>query len=328
MVKGISVVIPNYNGAHLLAETLPTVLRALKAALLPSEIIVVDDCSTDGSILFLQQTYPTVRLVKNEQNSGFSRTCNHGVAHAKFDKILLLNSDVKLTPAYFKHQLPYFDQPDTFGVMGRIIGWHDDKIQDGAKLPSFHGAKLKTSANYLLEDEEAMDKGLPTMYLSGANAMVDKEKFLQLNGFNELFSPFYSEDVDLSLRAWRLGFTCYYDYRSICQHQVSSTIRSKAKKKQIQIIYDRNKLLLQALHLEGSARFLWYLQLIPETLGRILIFKGNYLQSLLAFFRMRQGIKDARQEFDKVSEKVGVRKSVKEITQFIIRKSSGKKIIF
>lgn len=327
MVKGISVVIPNYNGAHLFGETLPTVVQALEATQLPSEIIVVDDCSTDASILFLQQHFPTIKVVKNERNSGFSVTCNNGVAVAAFDKVLLLNSDVKLTPSYFLNQLAYFDKPNTFGVMGRIVGWQDDKIQDGAKLPSFHGAKLKTSANYLLEDEASMQQGLYTMYLSGANAFVDKEKFLLLNGFNEVFSPFYSEDVDLSLRAWRLGFYCYYDYSSICRHQVSSSIRSKAKKKQIQVIYDRNKMFLQDFHLEGFARFLWYLQLIPETLGRILLFKWEFIQSLADFLKAQPALEKSKEEFHKISLSVGCRKTVKEVTQFILSSIPGKKVI-
>lgn len=56
---------------------------------------------------------------------------------------------MKLEPDYFEYLIPYFDQPDTFGVMGRIENWDDDTIQDGAKFPVIRGVKIKTFVNYL-----------------------------------------------------------------------------------------------------------------------------------------------------------------------------------
>ncbi|MCC9137616.1 glycosyltransferase family 2 protein [Pontibacter silvestris] len=327
MVKGISVVIPNYNGVHLFQDTLPTVEAALQNIDKPSEIIVVDDCSTDNSVEYLQKNYPTIKVMVNRQNSGFSITSNNGIKAASYDKVLLLNSDVKLTPSYFAHQFRYFDKPDTFGVMGRIIGWNDDKIQDGAKLPSFHGTKIKTSSNYLLQDESAMKDGLYSMYLSGANAFIDKEKFLHLKGFNELFSPFYVEDVELSLRAWRLGFKCYYDYSSVCQHQVSTSIKSKSKKKYVSTIYDRNKMFLHALHLEGVQKLLWYLQLIPEAIIRLVTFRWYYLSSLRMFLSSAEKIKESQKEFKTVSKELKTRKTVREVTSFILGSIKGEKVI-
>jgi GT2 family glycosyltransferase len=324
MVSGISVVIPNYNGVKLFDHTLPTVQQALQNITIPSEIIVVDDLSTDGSIAYLKQHYPSVKVIAKPENDGFSITCNIGVANALFNTVLLLNSDVKLTPDYFKHQLHYFDKPDTFGVMGRIIGWDDNKIQDGAKLPSFHGTKLKTSGNYLLKDEVQMQQGLYTLYLSGANALIDKEKFLLLKGFNELFSPFYSEDVELSLRAWRLGFKCYYDYTSICQHQVTTTIKSKWRKKYINTIYNRNKLFLHALHLEGATRVAWYTQLVPEIMLRLVTLKWYYVRSLQLFLNKQTEVDESRKEFNALSAILQTKKTVKEVTDFILKSIKGK----
>src|SRR5690606_6251142 len=103
MVKGISVVIPNYNGVHLFKDTLHTVQEALKNVDKPSEILVVDDCSSDGSVEFLQNNFPYVKVIAKKENSGFSATSNLGIASATYDKVLLLNSDVQLTPNYFQH---------------------------------------------------------------------------------------------------------------------------------------------------------------------------------------------------------------------------------
>jgi GT2 family glycosyltransferase len=329
MVKGISVVIPNFNGIKLFPFTLPTVLKALETSGKPSEIIIVDDCSTDGSVAYLNQHYPFIETIVNSTNSGFSVSSNAGFRAAKYDKVLLLNSDVQLTPGYFLSQYKYFDMPDSFGVMGRIIGWDDDLIQDGAKYPLFQGAKIKTSANYLLKDTDAMADGLFTMYLSGANAFIDKEKFIKLGGFDELFSPFYVEDFEISARAWRLGFKCYYDHSSICKHKTSTTIATERRKKSIEIIYNRNKMFLHAIHLEGAQKAVWVVQLFFETFLKAIFFKIAYLRSVLLFLKASKEVKRSRKRFLAISAASGVRKNIWQVAQFILESVAGKeKIMF
>ena len=317
MVKGVSVVIPNYNGVLLFPETLHTVEEALQSSGKPYEMIIVDDCSTDGSVEYIRSNYPQIRVIQNEKNSGFSVTANRGILAATYDKVLLLNSDVKLTPGYFINQFKYFDDPGTFGVFGRIIGWEDDIIQDGAKWPHFHGAKIKTSKNYLLNNETLMQDGLYSMYLSGANAFLDKEKFALIHGLNEIFSPFYVEDYELSLRAWRLGFKCYYDYNSVCKHQVSTSIKSKSRKRYVDMIYDRNKMYLHAIHLEGSVKVMWYLQLIPELLFHFVLLRWYYLKSFWRFITSFGKVRHSKKEFEALTKITGTRKSVKEVAQTI-----------
>src|SRR5215207_430546 len=103
MYNSVSVVIPNYNGIELFPHTLPTVFTALEKIQLPYEVIVVDDCSTDNSIGYLKTNFPLVQIIRSEKNFGFSVTANSGMKNAKYDLVLLLNSDVKLDPDYFIH---------------------------------------------------------------------------------------------------------------------------------------------------------------------------------------------------------------------------------
>ena len=328
MVKGISVVIPNFNGVHLFKDVLPAVEIALQAITLPSEIIVVDDCSTDESVDFLKTNFPSVIILQNETNSGFSVTANKGIYAASYNTVLLLNSDVKLSPAYFLHQLHYFEKEDTFGVMGRITGWDDDKIQDGAKYPRFQGAKIKTSGNYLLKDTALMDGGLYSMYLSGANALIDKEKFITIGGFNELFTPFYVEDYELSIRAWRLGYKCYFDYQSICRHKVSVSIKSSSRKKTIDLIYNRNKMFLHAIHLSGVEKTVWTLQLLLESLLKAVTLNITYLRSLKAFCTSLSAINKSRKQLDETALKTHCKKSVREIAHLIMEQTAHEEKIF
>jgi GT2 family glycosyltransferase len=314
--KGISVVIPNYNGAHLFPQTLPGLFHALHRGGVPYEVIIVDDCSTDDSVAVLQREFPEVKIVRCPVNQGFSPTINKGMREAIFDMVFLLNSDVKLEPDYFIHLIPYFEKSDTFGVMGQIVNWGDDRIQDGAKLPTFQGAKIKTFKNFL-PSETPITTGLYTMYLSGAETLVSKEKLLQLGGFDEIFAPYYIEDYEMSLRAWRLGWKCYYEHRSICRHKTSSSIKSKARKQHIQTIYYRNKMFLHAIHLSSFQMMIYYPQMFFECLVRVVSFRFHYVNSIILFFKGRKKCKASKKRFEQLAGKVGTNLTLGQVAKKI-----------
>ena len=326
--KGISVVIPNYNGSVLLPLILPPLFDALKKTKLGYEIIISDDCSTDNSVSFLQKYFPEIILLQSNSNKGFSPTINKGVFIARYDYVLLLNSDVKLSENYFENLLPYFDDKNTFGVMGRITGWDDNQIQDGGKYPTFHGVKIKTNGNYIPLSSKSEDR-LYSMYLSGANAFVSREKFNTLGGFDELFAPFYVEDFELCLRAWRLGWKCYYEHNAICRHQISTTIKSKSSKNFVKAIYRRNKMFLHAIHLSKNKIFLWYLQLLPEMLLHLITGRLWFFESLKMFFSLQKEIKLSKRNFEQLQKQKNIFLNVGDVVNNIIlslKKISLKKI--
>ena len=174
--KSISVVIPNFNGRHLLQKNLPSIYEALKRTNSSFEIIVVDDASTDDSVLFLKENYNDVIVISSEINKGFSPTINKGIRIAKNDLVLLLNSDVFLLPDYFTDLFKYFDREDTFGVSGRFIGMNDEKIQEAAKYPFLSVSKKIQPYNFYVKDPSAW---IPTLYLCGGGALIERKK-LQL----------------------------------------------------------------------------------------------------------------------------------------------------
>jgi GT2 family glycosyltransferase len=313
--NGISVVIPNYNGRKLFPHTISPLISVMESATLPYEIIISDDCSTDDSVDFLNQNFPSITVIRGEMNKGFSATINRGIFQAKYDLVLLLNSDIILTEGYFTHQLKYFDDKDTFGVMGRIIGWNDEKIQDAARLPEFHGLKIKTSGNYLLKPMG--EESLYTLYLSGANALVNRRKLIELGGFDEIFSPFYIEDCDLSFRAWRLGWKCYYEHRAICRHQTSSSVKAKNKKQYVDVIYNRNKLFLHAIHLDSHQLPFWFIQVTVEALARILIFRTSFIKSISLFIKHRKDWRKSRAKYQTLMAERGEEVSLVRIANGI-----------
>jgi GT2 family glycosyltransferase len=291
--KGISVVIPNYNGTKLLAQNLPSVYTALENSGLPYEVIISDDASTDDSIAFIKTNYPEVILISNGENGGFSVNINKGIAAAKLEIVLLLNSDIKLDENYFEPQLKYFDKPGTFGVMGKIIDESTGNVAEACKypLPSFF--KINHFKNV------QVNTGAPvySYYLSGANALVNRSKLNELGGFNEIFSPFYHEDLDLSLRAWENGWQCYYEHKAVCFHAVSATIKSHSSKKKIKTISTRNRLLLHFFHLNGIRLYLWsvitFLSLAVKWIGG----KFYYIDAYRQYLKKLRAMKIYKQAF-------------------------------
>ncbi|GIV35980.1 MAG: hypothetical protein KatS3mg032_0359 [Cyclobacteriaceae bacterium] len=313
--NGLSVVIPNYNGADLLKKTLPPLEVALQKLEIPWEVIVADDCSTDQSTHFIRQNFPWITLLEKPENEGFSKTINTGIGQARFELVFLMNSDIILTPDYFGKQFKYFSLPDTFGVCGRIAGWDDNFIQDGARLPAFELFKLKISRHYIPTDLNT--NPCFTLYLSGANALLNREKLLQLKGFNEIFSPFYAEDLELSVRAWRRGWKCYYEHQVLCRHRLSATIRTKARKDYIKKIYYRNKLFFHGIHLPALYLAGFIIQTACEALLRLMLFNPILLQSLLMFAKQRRQWMKARNEFAKTPGSVSLPQVVKNLKRSV-----------
>jgi GT2 family glycosyltransferase len=312
----ISVVIPNYNGQGLLQKNLPYLMEALKQSGMEYEIIISDDASTDNSVSFLKENYPFIYIITSQSNQGFSVTINKGIMTATCDLVFALNSDVQLSPDYFLPQLKYFEMKNTFGVMGRIIGIDNDEIQDGAKYPLRRGVSIKSTLNYILKSSSP-GVTLPSLFLSGANALMNRKKIQELNGFDEIFSPFYGEDVDLSLRAWRLGWKCYYEHEAICRHPSSTTIKNHHKKEKIKIISLRNKLIFHSIHLDGWALYLYKIKIYSELIFRIITSQKYFHEAFKLYLKKSMGIKKSRARLKLLLDNHPDSKSTQDIISFI-----------
>lgn len=325
MKKSLSVVIPNYNGKHLLQAYLPSVLTAVTNAGVSYEIIVVDDSSKDDSADFLTKEYPGITLLINKTNKGFSYTCNQGIRVARYELCLLLNSDVRLDPDYFEHQWAYFKNDEAFGVMGRIMSADGSKIEDAARILFFKGCRIKANRFYYSKDPG--DQSVYTAYLSGANALVDTKKLKELGGFDEIYSPFSSEDSDLSTRAWLLGWKCYYEHRAVCYHQVSGSTKTQIKSDFIKKIYFRNRFIFHSIHLTGFRAIVWPLYLFfIEVLPKILVGNSWMSSSYKSYLDLLPEIKNSRKQIITLKEKHHSNFEIADIIKIINDSISGKSI--
>lgn len=312
----ISVVLPNFNGKDLLARYLPFTIQALNNSKCKYEIILVDDDSQDDSVSFIRENYPEISLITNPKNKGFSHSCNQGIMTARHDLVLLLNSDVKLAPDYLEKLLPYFKDTNTFGVMGKMLDKSENKIEVAAKIPRFNGYKLKS-------DQQACPKNaqhikIPTTFLSGANCLIDRKKLLKLEGFDEIYSPFYSEDLDLSIRAWKLGWASYYEHQASCIHLGSHTTKNFFQKIKVKEIYFRNRMLFHAIHMDRQDLKRWRRYLFwGEVLPKLLLGQFWILKSYSSFKDHKYEIRNSRRKIRNLMMSNNGRKSIAEVTATI-----------
>lgn len=270
MKDSISVVLPNFNGRNLLQKNLPSLLAALGN--IENEIIVVDDCSSDDSVKFLKETYPDIKTVCNEVNLGFSATCNKGINTAQLRLLCVANTDVTFTPDYFTNMIREFDDTSLFAVKGDIVNYSesfDDIINtDRTGRVYYKRGFLRFGTSKPLSNR-TMLSGSDGHYVAlGCCFVCNREMMLQLEGFDEIYSPFYWEDSDLAQRALESGFKLLYLPESKVFHQASSTISNYRSKSQRRLVSNRNKFLFTWRHLDRRRLLLSH---VPVTTLNLLL---------------------------------------------------------
>ncbi len=216
-----SVIIPNYNGLRFLAPC----LDALRAQTYPremTEVILVDDASTDASVAFVQEHYPEVKIVRLARNSGLAAGCNAGAAAARGDLLVMLNNDTEVEPGWLAalveaaaahpqagaiaSKMLLFDRRDTLHNAGDLMGadgiprnrgvWEVDRGQYDADVAIFGGC--------------------------GGGVAYRRAAWEQAGGFDErLFM--YLEDVDLAWRLQLLGWQAVFAPNARLYHHLSAT---------------------------------------------------------------------------------------------------------
>jgi len=224
-------VIPNYNGEKLLRKNLALLLEAKKDKVNQiKEIIVVDDGSVDKSVSLLRKEFPEVKLIKHTKNRGFSAAVNTGARTSKGSLILLINNDVIPEKDFLEKALRHFKKKGVFAVSlhEKGYGWARGKFQDGYILhaPGVEGKKVQE-----------------TFWVNGGSGVFRRDIWMELGGMDEnLLSPFYWEDIDLSYRAAKRGYKLLWEPGAIVYHKHETTI-GLFPKKQVERIRERNHLL-------------------------------------------------------------------------------------
>lgn len=229
----ISVVIPTYNGKKHLEELLPSLDRALEG-IPSSEIVIVDNHSTDGTEEYIAQTYPQIVFEPLPDNYGFTKAVNHGAHKAKGRLILMLNNDCFLTKtainqmSTFLHNYPEYiaTQPIVYKQNNTIenIGFTLDLTRAYA-LPVTHTHFLKGKLYKDSLHARSRQQVFQQNYLYGLSAtclLIHKDIFMDIGLFDESFHS-YLEDVDLFLRLALSGYQYAPCLEAHCTHKHMGT---------------------------------------------------------------------------------------------------------
>ncbi len=317
MNKSITTVIPNYNGSELLRKNLPIVISAIKSYGYESSLIVVDDGSSDDSLDVLNHEFPNVKVVVHQKNKGFADAVHSGVKEATTDLVFILNSDVQLTEDFFPPLVSHFEDVNTFSVNPLI---YDEEGE--VKRHSWNYRQFKKGGISLLKWtlEEAQNiinagKRCPTMYGHGGSMLVRKSMFDALGGFDPIFKPYYGEDSDIGIRAWRRGWYSYFEPRSSIVHQRIGAIRANVNLKQVKCIRRRNRYILEWIHLTpGQLIFKAIPMSIFQLLGELVIFDLVNLKGFLLALTKVPEVMVARARV-KSTEQLSIKKVFKIIGQ-------------
>ena len=200
-----SIIIPVYNKLAYTAACLQSL--AAEAGPTPFEVIVVDDCSSDGSADYLAECEGVV-LIRNSENSGFIASCNAGAAKAGGDYLVFLNNDTTVTSGWLEALLATFDDFADVGVVGARLVYPDGHLQEAGGIVFSDGSGWNYGRNQS-PDEPQYNFAAEADYVSGACLALPRELFEELQGFDRHYAPAYYEDTDLCFRVRQRGLRVF-----------------------------------------------------------------------------------------------------------------------
>jgi GT2 family glycosyltransferase len=215
-----SVIIPVFNKAEFTFQA----LRALAAEvdLDETEIIVVDNASTDETAALLERFGGIVRVVRNAENRGFVDACNDGARAARGRHLVFLNNDAVVQPGWLDSLIATAEADESIGAVGSMFVYPDGRVQEAGAIVWRDGSAFHYGWGGSPDDPRyAFARDVD--YCSGASLLVRRELFERLGGFDRRYAPAYYEDADLCFGVRSLGHRVRYQPLSRVVHHEGAT---------------------------------------------------------------------------------------------------------
>lgn len=229
----LSIVIVNYNVKHYVSQCLDSVMRALEG--IDGEVIVVDNHSRDDSVVHIKEHYPGVRLIESTHNLGFARANNMAIRASVGDYVLLLNPDTIVAENTLRDVLAFAESHERVGAIG--VRMHNT---DGTSAPeSRRGVPTPMTAFYKMSGLQrwypkskrfgryymsylGWDEAAQIEIVSGAFCFLSRAALEEIGLLDTAFFM-YGEDIDLSYRLLKAGYTNWYVPADIIHYKGEST---------------------------------------------------------------------------------------------------------
>ena len=257
------------------------------------EVIVMNDYPLENISNQVKKIYPEAIVVNNKKNFGFAGNVNQGVLKATRDFIFLINSDVVLKDSSFLNALDYFKKDQKLFAVGFSQIEQNGKIV-GANRAYFQNGLINHS--HLSSNIYNLS---PNFWAEGGSSLFNKKLFVDLELLNELFNPFYWEDIDLSYRAWKSGYKILYDPNVKVEHHHESTIGKYFDKSRILRTAFRNQLIFHWKNLTDKDLIFKHILNIPKY-----IFISGFFDALIRLPKILQARKKAIKLFKKTDKEI------------------------
>jgi GT2 family glycosyltransferase len=262
----IEIIIPNWNGERMLAHCLSSLRQQTSQHF---SITVVDNGSRDGSVSLLEKSFPEVKLIKLDRNTGFSFAVNKGIEDAQAPWLLLLNNDMEVAPDCLENlarAIETYGQYDFFAL--KMMNYHQRDFIDGAGDAVFRGG-VGYRLGTMEQDNALYRRDRETFGACAGAALYRRDFFTRVGLFDPDFFA-YLEDVDLNMRARRIGLRCMYIASAIVFHIGSASSGSKINELTIRLSTKNNINVLVKNYTPGM--FLRFLPAIAAYQGAWAVF--------------------------------------------------------
>lgn len=310
----ISVVIPNYNGLQLLKKNLPKVIAVVEKYKKGTvDIVITDDSSKDGSLAFLyayQKEHPKILLTILEntsgKNVGFAGNVDKGVAAVKGEIVILFNTDVVPHDDFLEPLLKHFTDENVFAV-----GCMDESIEDGKTVLRGRGIG-KWYRGFLMHNAGDITRESTTLWASCGSGAFRKSIWDTIGGLNQMYNPFYWEDIDLSYKAQKAGYQVLFEKKSIVRHEhETGSIKKNYTPYTVKITAYRNQFFFTWLNATDTIILVSHILFLPIFLLNAIRKKDGAF--FVGFFQALVLLPKALRERQKVQALV--KKSDREVTK-------------
>jgi GT2 family glycosyltransferase len=236
----LSIIVVNWNTRDLLAGCLESVYRT--ASGLASEVLVVDNASTDGSVAMVRKRFPQVCLVENPDNVGFARANNQAIRLSRGSYVLLLNSDTEVYPGALKTMVQFMEERPKIGGCGPRLLSADGSFQASCHPMLTPGRefwrlmffdRLWRRATYIQERWD-WKTSHPVEVIKGACFLLRRTALDQVGLLDERYFM-YTEEMDLCYRLLQAGWQLRWVPQAVVKHYGEASSRQMAEAMYVQL---------------------------------------------------------------------------------------------
>jgi len=254
MSRAVSIVIPALDDFDLFERSMPRLLAELERRGQDDEVLIVDDTGEDRIGERLRERFPGTCVVAREENGGFAQALRSGIEAARHELCFSMNPDVVVRAGFLEPLITALDDPETAAAVPKVLlNGEEELIESLVTLELVQGT--------LKLDQPGLEKGGgpgPTTnsnvaFAVGGTCLLRKREFLEGEGFDSAYEPFYWEDVEWCWSRWRLGHKSVYVPASVVEHHHRGTIGRRVRRELVRAALEKNRLIFHWKHIDDPA---------------------------------------------------------------------------